>query len=127
MLEFKKNEEIDLASKPGAAWRLGRATFLEETGNYEEAAGVYESIARDHADKSLFPKIKELREKARNSQLKIIYINANEVISQLKKSPTEYRCDNCSAPIGEKDKECDHCGYTIPNKLDPSEILRAIH
>jgi len=114
--------------------RYKGAETLERVGKYEWAADAYESLARDFKDEKLYDKARELRDKARGLQVKIIStsVDINELIHQLKESGVaiSYSCPNCSGSLsisGETKPEsltqCKYCGSTI-EKVNLPDILR---
>jgi len=106
------------------------AETLEKAGRYEEAASDYEQHARVLNDETLFEKARELRDRARSSQVKITSIDVNELIRQLKESggTVAYRCTNCGAGLKvngdtKSPNKCEYCGTKIENLPD---ILKAM-
>lgn len=114
--------------------RLKRAEIMVQIGRYEEAAGIYETLAMDFEDetffdkaKELFYKAKELRDKACGFQVKFTSVDVNELTRQLKESglAVAYKCPTCSASLSingdtksESLNKCSYCGSKIENLAD---------
>jgi hypothetical protein len=111
-------------------FRLEGIETLTRSGRYEEAAGAYEQLATDFEDKRFYDNARELRDRARGSQVKITSVDVNELIKQLKESGgvIAYHCPTCNAYLkvnGDTKSldKCEYCGSTIENLPD---ILKAI-
>jgi DNA-directed RNA polymerase subunit RPC12/RpoP len=102
--------------------RYRGAETLERTGRYKEAAGVYEQLASDFGDEKLFDKARELRNRTRSSQLEIVSVNVNKLISQVREGglAVAYDCPTCGGKLSidgstksESVKQCKYCGSSI--------------
>jgi hypothetical protein len=120
----------ELQRKEEKEMRLRGAEYEERCGRYKVSADIYQQIATDFGDKGFNDKIIELRNRGRDSKLKIISVDVNELIKQLKESGgvIAYRCPTCSADLkvnGDTKSlgKCEYCGSKIDNLPD---VLKAI-
>lgn len=109
---------------------LKKAEILERVGRYEESASTYETLGRVLNDGNLYDKARELRDKARGSQLKIVSVDINKMISQFKENGVTiaYTCPKCGAGLNIDDEKkldnCNYCGSKI-EKINLREMLQA--
>jgi hypothetical protein len=128
--------EEQVLEKGRARWQEEKKSILkgienlERAGRYEDAARYYEAYAEDFKDETLYDNARELRDRARGSQVKVTSIDVNELIKQLKESGgvIAYRCPTCSADLkvnGDTKSlgKCEYCGSKIENLPD---VLKAI-
>mgnify|MGYP001144629645 CR=1 FL=1 len=113
---------------------LAKAQKLERAGHYEEAATLYERIAKRWKDEILLDKARELRDRARMPPpLKVVSVDINTLIRQIKEGGlvVVYRCPKCGANIqisgdtkAESLKFCNYCGTKI-EAMSLAEFLRS--
>jgi len=107
-----------------------KAEILERAGHYIMAAMYYETLASDFGDESFYDKARELKDRERNSQVKItsVDIDINELIKQLKESGIvfDYHCSKCGANLkinGNATGQCEYCDSKI-DTMNLSDLLR---
>lgn len=117
---IENNEELYLQNERKE--RMKEAEISERTGHYEWAAICYESLARDFKDEKLYDKARELRDRTRSSQLEIVSVDVNKLISQVREGglAVAYDCPTCGGKLSidgstksESVKQCKYCGSSI--------------
>lgn len=103
---------------------LNEVRRAEQAGRYEDAARGFEAL-------NFLGKAKSLREQARQSSVRQVNVNVNELIDQLREGglSVPYRCHSCGATItvngadGGGLRFCSYCGTAV-NTEALQEILR---
>jgi len=109
------------------------AMHLERAGRYEEAASVYEILARRSEGGKYLDKARQAREKSKIVKVRETVVDINKLLEQVRDGGivAVYRCPHCGGKVKvgkdtsvESLKVCEHCGSEI-EAMELADFIRA--